>query len=130
MDGDGCKNTKMHGLHNAVSVMWLHAGQSLQTHWDGPGAHGDGDTGATQTRVAGMGSWQSKQMRHGKADADQQIQHNRRACEAGRPLVSFSEVCGRSAVVMATLKTGSDLPYSLPPTYRLCLSVHTHSLSL
>ena len=32
------------------------------------------------------------------------------------------EVGGGSAVVLATQKAGSDLPTSLPPTYRLCLS--------
>ena len=33
----------MHGLHNAVLVVWLPAGQSLQNTLDGPGAHGDGE---------------------------------------------------------------------------------------
>jgi len=64
----GMQNTKMHGLHNAVPVMWLPAGQSLQDTLDCPGAHGDGDTGAMQIRAAGMGllqrqanqAWQGK----------------------------------------------------------------------
>ena len=40
------------------------------------------------------------------------------------------QVGGGSAVVLATQRAGSDLPKHLPPNYRLCLSVHTHSLNL
>ena len=41
------------------------------------------------------------------------------------------EVGGGSAVVLATQKTGSDLPYCLPPNLSpLPVSVHTHSLNL
>ena len=34
------------------------------------------------------------------------------------------QVGGGSAVVLATQEAGSDLPTCLPPTYRLCLSLH------
>ena len=41
------------------------------------------------------------------------------------------KVGGGSAVVLATRKAGSDLPYSLPPNLSpLPVSVHTHSLNL
>ena len=41
------------------------------------------------------------------------------------------EVGGGSAVVLATQKVGSDLPYGLPPNLSpLPVSVHTHSLNL
>ena len=41
------------------------------------------------------------------------------------------EVGGGSAVVLATQKAGSDLPYGLPPNPSpLPVSVHTHSLNL
>ena len=41
------------------------------------------------------------------------------------------EVGGGSAVVLATRKVGSDLPYCLPPNLSpLPVSVHTHSLNL
>ena len=41
------------------------------------------------------------------------------------------EVGGGSAVVLATQKAGSDLPYGLPPNLSpLPVSVHTHSLNL
>ena len=41
------------------------------------------------------------------------------------------EVGGGSAVVLATRKAGSDLPYGLPPNLSpLPVSVHTHSLNL
>ena len=41
------------------------------------------------------------------------------------------EVGGGSAVVLATRKAGSDLPYCLPPNLSpLPVSVHTHSLNL
>ena len=41
------------------------------------------------------------------------------------------EVGGGSAVVLGTRKTGSDLPYCLPPNLSpLPVSVHTHSLNL
>ena len=41
------------------------------------------------------------------------------------------EVGGDSAVVLATQKVGSDLPYCFPPNLSpLPVSVHTHSLNL
>ena len=41
------------------------------------------------------------------------------------------EVGGGSAVLLATQKAGSDLPYGLPPNLSpLPVSVHTHSLNL
>ena len=53
------------------------------------------------------------------------------ADEVGRPLALFKEVGGGNAVVLATRKADSDLPYCLPPNLSpLPVSVHTHSLNL
>ena len=53
------------------------------------------------------------------------------ADEVGRPLALFKEVGGGSAVVLATRKASSELPYCLPPNLSpLPVSVHTHSLNL
>ena len=44
---------------------------------------------AMQIGQQAWGYGRGRQTRHGKADAEQAIQHNRPAGEAGRPLVSF-----------------------------------------
>ena len=92
----------------------------------------DGEMGRCKQGLAGMGSRlrQADKAWQGKAGTGC-CSKNRLAGEAGRPLVSFNEVRGGSAVVPATRKAGSDLPYCLPPNLSpLPVSVHTHSLSL
>ena len=111
-----------------------------------------------RTRAAGMGSWQGKTRPLVKLTgtglvvkqpADEMAGTGLVAKTAGRrsgrhrpcskqpadevagTLPCNEEVGGGSAVVLATRKAGSDLPYCLPPNLSpLPVSVHTHSLSL
>ena len=65
MDGDGSKTQKWTGwMQNDARAAPMQspcvaACRAVLTKLDDPGAHGDGWTqGQTQTRAAGMGSWQ------------------------------------------------------------------------
>jgi len=64
----------MHGC--AMQSLWCGCLQgSLCKHTDdGPGAHGEMETGAMQQGEAGMGSRQ-RQANKGMANADQEMQH-------------------------------------------------------
>ena len=153
---DGWMQNTVHGLLNAVPWCSCLQGSPCRTHWmgtdaskhngrrgclqgsprnlcDDPGAPGNGwNRGKCNQGLAGMGSRQRQADKawQGKAGTGR-CSTNRPAYEAGRPLVSFNEVRGGSAVVPAGLKAGSDLPYCLPPNLSpLPVSVHTHSFSL
>ena len=114
-------------------------------------------TGQNETRAAGMGHGKGGQARHSKAKqgrcnkqpadevagtglaakqpADEMAGTGLAVNTASRrswpaPCLEM-EVGGGSAVVLATRKAGSDLPYRLPPNLSpLPVSVHPHPLNL
>ena len=92
----------------------------------------DGHRGKRKQGLAGMGSWQrqANEAWQGKPMQNRQLQHNRPAGEAGRPLVWFYQVwreCGGAGRSEGGLGPSLLSPPTLSP---LPVSVHTHSLNL